>query len=459
MPTERDGDVKTTPEEDAAGSPKTIETTRPSVATVRSFVVTVLDGGANAVSCSSASTRLSIGSHSLNNLVLDDPTVSRFHCELRIDGADVVAADLGSRNGTLVDGVTVREALLRDGSTLRLGNSSIRFNFGDQPVQVALSTGSRFGAVVGASVAMRSAFALLERAAATDATVLLEGETGTGKGAVVEAIHAQSARARGPFVVLDCSSIAPNLLESELFGHEKGAFTGATTRHVGAFEAASGGTLFLDEIGELPLDLQPKLLRALENRIIRRVGSTAAIPVDIRVISATNRNLRAEVNSGQFRSDLYFRLAVVKIALPPLRHRPDDIPPLVEHILAALKAPPEQRDRILRPESIAAMQRAAWPGNVRELRNHIERLLIFDDESFFEGESTLPVAPAPRTDLTVPTDLPYSEARQRILAEFDRQYCTLLLAKHGGQVSRAAAAAGVHRVHFYKILRKTLATR
>ena len=259
------------------------------------------------------------------------------------------------------------------------GASALRFEFSAESNRLPVSAGNAFGKLVGASVAMRTAFALLERAAQSDVTVLLEGETGTGKGVAAEAIHRASTRAAGPFLVVDCGAIPPNLLESELFGHEKGAFTGAVARRVGAFEEASGGTIFLDEIGELAADLQPKLLRVLESKEYRRVGGNAMQKTDVRVVAATNRDLRAEVNAGRFRSDLYFRLAVVKVTIPALRERPEDIPITVETILRALGADEASAAALRTPEFFAALGHSAWPGNVRELRNYLERCLVFQE--------------------------------------------------------------------------------
>ena len=244
-----------------------------------------------------------IGSEPGNDLRIELPTVSRFHCEVRVgaDGARLV--DLGSLNGTFVDGVQVKEAFLRTGSTIRVGDATLQFELAQGGNRLPLSDRTTFGGLIGRSLATRASFALMERAAASEATVLLEGETGTGKGETAEAIHGQSARKAGPFVVVDCAALPANLLESELFGHEKGAFTGADTRRRGAFEEAARGTIFLDEIGELPLDLQPRLLRALENRQVRPLGTNLHRPIDVRIIAATNRDLRAEVNSGRFRPE------------------------------------------------------------------------------------------------------------------------------------------------------------
>jgi DNA-binding NtrC family response regulator len=274
--------------------------------------------------------------------------------------------------------------------------------------------------------------------------VLIEGETGTGKELAAESIHAASPRAHKPFLVIDCGAIPANLLESELFGHEKGAFTGASARRLGIFEEAGGGTVFLDEIGELPPDLQPKLLRVLERREIRRVGANRQQSIDVRVIAATHRDLRAEVNAGRFRSDLYFRLAVVRVPLPPLRERPEDIPMLAEKIVASL-AGPEAARRLLTPELFAALGHHAWPGNVRELRNYLERCLVM--------EQPLPLADgAPAGGSSVDATLRYAEARRRALDDFERRYLEALLALHKGKVSHAARAADMDRVYLYKLL-------
>jgi DNA-binding NtrC family response regulator len=417
---------------------------------VRSFVVTVVEGAAGGASFTSTSDRCGIGSHALNDLCIDDKTVSRFHCEIRLEERAAVVKDLGSRNRTVVDGLVVREAELRDGSLVRLGNSVVRFHFGTRTNRLALSTRTELGGLVGRSAAMRMTFAWLERAAQSDVTVLLEGETGSGKGAAAAAIHKTGGRKDRPLVVVDCAAIPTNLLESELFGHERGAFTGAELRRIGAFEEADGGTVFLDEIGELPVELQPKLLRVLESREIRRVGSNAFRPVDVRVIAATNRDLRAEVNGGRFRPDLYFRLAVVKIALPPLRSRPEDVPLLVERMLDSMGATDEQRAPLRRAETVAELARAAWPGNVRELRNFVEHALLFPDE--LGGDTPLPPAPAAPT--AVDARLPFAEARTRALAEFERSYLEKLLELHHGKVTAAATAAGIGRVYLWKLLKK-----
>jgi DNA-binding NtrC family response regulator len=416
---------------------------------VRRFRLTVLEGGRQpGASWESASDRSSIGSHPSNDLPVDDPTLSRFHCEITIDTGAPRVRDLGSRNGTVVDGVLVNDAFLRSGSVLNLGRVTVRFDLVNEANRLPVSPRSELEGMVGQSIAMRTVFALLERAAATDFTVLLEGETGTGKGKAAEALHAASARRDRPFIVVDCGAIPANLLESELFGHERGAFTGAHARRVGAFEEAHGGTIFLDEVGELPLDLQPKLLRALESREIRRVGANLHQRVDVRVIAATNRDLREEVNQGRFRSDLYFRMAVVRITLPPLRVRPEDIAGLVEQILAKAGAG-AAADKLRTPEFLLSLQRSAWPGNVRELRNHIERCLVFQDAALPDPDS-----PQPPPSLAVDPRVAYAEARRHALDDFERAYVTALLDLHGGRVSQAAASAGIDRVYLYKLMRR-----
>jgi DNA-binding NtrC family response regulator len=418
---------------------------------VRRFRLTVMEGAAKGATWESRSDRCSVGSHEMNDLALADPTVSRFHCEILMGEGGARVKDLDSLNSTIVDGVVVKDAFLRGGSLLRLGRALVRFDFEAEQNRVPLSEKTTFGSLAGGSVAMRTAFALMDRAAGTDATVLLEGETGTGKGKAAEAIHAMSPRKDRAFLVVDCGAIPANLLESELFGHEKGSFTGATQRRVGAFEEASGGTVFLDEIGELPLDLQPKLLRVLENREIRRLGTNAWKPVDVRVIAATNRDLRGEVNAGRFRPDLFFRLAVVRVPLPPLRQRPEDIPLIVEKLLKSMGADPAAFGPLQTPEWLAGLKASAWPGNVRELRNYVERCLVFQDAlPIGEGGEAPPAASGGAVDASVA----YAEARRLAIDHFEREYVKALLARHGGKVAAAASAADVDRVYLYRLMRR-----
>ena len=315
----------------------------------------------------------------------------------------------------------------------------------------------KFGRMVGQSPPMCALFGLLSRASASDATVLIDGETGTGKEVSALAIHEHSARGKGPFIVVDCGAIPAQLLESELFGYERGAFTGAVSARTGAFEAADGGTIFLDEIGELSLDLQPKLLRALEGRKVKRVGANIYHPVDVRVIAATNRNLREEVAAKRFRSDLYYRLAVLHIKLPPLRERKSDLPALVDDVLTHLGV----RDTplavpIRAPEFIEMLGRYRWPGNVRQLRNYLERRVALGEAIAPPGsETSMPPPPSNDQDsLIVSLDQPLKVAREEWNNVFEARYLDGLLSRHGNNVSAAARAAGVNRVHFYRLLRK-----
>jgi DNA-binding NtrC family response regulator len=411
----------------------------------RQFRLSVQDGPDSGQSFIGAG-RATLGTHESVDLVLHDRAVSRFHCEVVIDQGRALLRDLGSTNGTLVNGVVIREAYLADGAVLTIGNSRLVFHLSTEHVRVPISERDRFGGLVGASVPMRSAFTILEQAAASDATVLLEGETGTGKEAAAEAIHLESARREKPFVIVDCAAIPPELLESELFGHERGAFTGAVAARQGAFSAANGGTIFLDEIGELSPELQPKLLRALERREVKRVGSDSYSSVDVRVIAATNRNLRAEVNDKRFRSDLYYRLAVLELRLPPLRERADDLPLLVEHVLRQIGALEHSEAALLRSDAfVARLKRHNWPGNVRELRNHIERCLALRREAPLAAS----IAPAPAGEAAgVNLDQPLRAARDA----FERRYLERVLREQGGNVSAAARAAGFDRIGFYRLL-------
>jgi DNA-binding NtrC family response regulator len=360
----------------------------------------------------------------------------------------VTVRDLGSRNGVTVDGVPVLHAPLRAGAQIGLGHTRLLFEVGDEVVDIELSARDRFELLVGRSPAMRAVFALLERAAPSEATVLLEGETGTGKDSAAESIHQASPRRDGPFVVVDCGAMPGTLLESELFGHERGAFTGADRARRGAFEAASGGTLFLDEIGELPVDLQPALLRALDQKAVRRVGSNELCPVDIRVLAATNRDLHAEVNARRFRSDLYYRLAVIRVTLPPLREREQDLPVLAAHLLAGMGAGELAELPLFRSEAFHEdLRRHSWPGNVRELRNYLETCVAL------RQLAPLPAVDAgPELRVAIDAGKPLRSARDEVVAAFERRYLRELLARSGGNVSAAARAAGVERPYFYRLL-------
>jgi len=412
---------------------------------VRQFRITVEDGADRGASIVSTRDRLTIGTHEIANLRLTDRAVSRFHCELELGEHAVIVRDLRSRNGTTVDNVPVLEAPLRDGAVIGIGTSQLRFQHEAGHADIPLAPAERFGRLVGGSAAIRAVMAELARVAPSDTTVLLAGETGTGKELAAESLHAASPRAGAPLLVVDCGALPPELLDAELFGHARGAFTGAEQDRAGIFEAAAGGTVLLDEIGELPLALQPKLLRVLEAREVRRIGETGYRPVNVRVIAATHRDLRGAVNEGQFRADLYYRLAVVEIRLPALRERHDDLALLVDTILEQLHATDHPLVATLRtPSFYEALAAHAWPGNVRELRNYLERCLAL-------RAPLPPAAHAPPVDPQVANE-PLEQARERWVKVFEHAYLTDLLAKHDGNVTAAARAAGVDRAHLYRLL-------
>ncbi len=404
--------------------------------------------------------RLTIGKASTNDVVLAHQTVSRNHCEIVREKDGYLLRDLGSTNGTLLDGAEVREAFLKPGAVLTVGEIELKVRTFSEQIEVLPSERTRFGAVVGKSRGMREIFGLLERLAPSDATVLLGGETGTGKDVMARAIHQESKRSDRPFIVVDCGAVVANLIESELFGHEKGAFTGASERRRGAFELAHGGTLFLDEIGELPLDLQPKLLRALEARSFRRVGGNKELSVDIRVIAATKRNLAVEVERGKFREDLYFRLAVVPIDLPPLRERKEDLPLLVDHLLEQIEEnDPAAGDLRMAAAAVEALAGHDWPGNVRELRNVLERAAFLAQTG--DGEIRLghvPVgAPVGGGQGIAPTFDPamsYRDTKAAFEQEFERRYVEWLLERHEGNISAAARSADMDRKYLHKLAKK-----
>ena len=390
-----------------------------------------------------------IGKRQLAELVLSDPTVSSLHCEIANRG-ELILRDLGSKNGTFVGSVRVIEAVLPPDESIRVGATVLQVRPLADTVDIPLRDDSDFFGILGGSPVMRALTARLERLAASDATVLIEGETGSGKELVAEALHRAGARRDGPLVVVDCGSLPASLVESELMGHERGAFTGAVAASVGAFERADGGTLFLDEIGELPLDMQPKLLRLIETRSVRRVGGAKSRTVDVRVLSATNRDLAREVQAGRFREDLYFRLAVVRVEVPPLRQRREDIPLLAAHLLRELGADPKQH---LLPETLAALQAYDWPGNVRELRNQLTRMSALPDAALppaAPSSSASPAGATPAVDLGVPLRV----AKQRVVDELERAYVGALLDACGGRVADVARRAGMDRMSIYRIIDK-----
>ena len=395
----------------------------------------------------SRSSRIVVGKHRDSDIVLADDAVSRFHLEIVSEGDRLFAIDLNSTNGTYLDGVRIQRAELREGTLITIGRSQLKLMAAADDAETHGPMRLRFGKMVGTSAASQRIFALMERVAKSDATILLLGETGTGKDMAAQSIHAESERRDGPFVVVDCGALPSELIESELFGHEEGAFTGAVRGRDGAFTAADGGTLFLDEIGELPLALQSKLLRVLERREVRRVGSEQYRSVDVRVIAATNRNLRSDIANKTFRSDLFYRLAVVEIPIPPLRERPEDVLPLVEHLVGAVSERPEFA--FLRStQFVANLSRHPWPGNVRELRNYLDRCVASCAPQALDEHRD--AAPPPETEIDV--DMPIKQARKEWVTEFERRYLTALLERTGGNVSAAARQAGVDRVHLYRLL-------
>ncbi len=401
-----------------------------------------------------------LGSAPDNDLVVDSPTVSRQHARMEFVGSGYLLRDLGSKNGTFIDGVRVMEAFLVAGARVRLGTAEMEFRLEDETVQVALSRSERYGQLLGRSSQMREIFALLAKIAPTRATVLVEGESGTGKELVADAIHQHSPRAAAPLVVFDCSAVAQELIESELFGHVKGAFTGAVAARKGVFEQAHGGTLFLDEVGELPLDLQPKLLRVLESGQVRPVGSGELRRTDVRVVAATNRNLEREVESGQFREDLYYRLAVIKVRLPPLRLRPEDIPLLVQHFLEDSGSAGVH----VSFETMQRLQQHPWQGNVRELKNYVERAVVLADSGRLEtrfltdrglaAQESAADASAHRGNVEADYELPFKDAKARLLDTFERRYWLRLLDETEGNVSEAARRGGIHRKSLEYLIKK-----
>ena len=409
--------------------------------------------------------RATVGTTEGATLRLGDKSVSRMHFEVAARDGGFVVRDLGSTNGTVVEGLRVVEAFLPASARIEAGDTLVRFEILSSESEVALPT--RFGELVGTSPSMRRVFATLQSVAATDATVLVEGETGTGKELVARALHDASPRGSGPFVVVDCGGLPATLIESELFGYERGAFTGAVTARSGAFESADGGTVFLDEIGEMPIDLQPKLLRVLESRSVRRLGSNQPRSIDVRVVAATNRDLRREVNRGAFRADVFYRLAVVMVRVPSLRERPDDIPVLVEAMLESMRERTGRRYQVS-ARTLDRLRHHGWPGNVRELRNFVERSTalatgpqlgvtgMLDDA--IAGEALAGPSPAPAVDDAgapiVETELPYKAAKGRWVDAFEARYLRALLERTGGNVAKAAREAEIDRAYLFRLIKR-----
>jgi transcriptional regulator with GAF, ATPase, and Fis domain len=408
-------------------------------------------GGAPLLVIDDAQPRVLVGKSPACSLRLDDPHVSRRHLAIDVQGRMLRITDLGSSNGTFVNGVRVLDALLAGGETIRLGRTDLYVQLQTRGPKTALPAQTSFGRVRGGSVAMRRLYPACIRLAASDVPVVIEGETGTGKELLAESIHEVSGRAGGPFVVFDCTAVSPSLVESELFGHERGAFTGATGMRRGVFELAHKGTLLVDEIGDLEPSMQPKLLRAVERGEIRRVGGEQSIRVDVRLIAATRRDLDAEVQAGRFRDDLFHRIAVARIELPPLRDRRGDAAMLARLFLEQMGGDPAS----LPPRLLSSWTADSWPGNVRELRNAVARWMALGDvdprhAAGEPGDDEGDVSGPGSEDLlarALASDLPFPRARDLLLQEFERRYVSRLLDEHG-DVAAAAAASGIGRRYF-----------
>jgi two-component system response regulator GlrR len=420
--------------------------TRPLTTTARArhvaqFSLEVVSGPDAGMRAVSDGIELAIGTNPGNQLVLTDAAVSRHHCQIVVEDRGFLLRDLGSTNGTELGGYRILAAYLAPGATIRVGQSTLQFELTADDVVEPLADATALGGVIGRSAAMRRLFFVLERAIATDVAILLEGETGTGKSMLAEAVHDAGPRAKRPFVVVDCGAISAALIESELFGHERGAFTGAVEAKQGMFEAANGGTILLDEIGELPLELQPKLLRVLESRTVTRVGRTKPTKLDLRIIAATNRDLRTEVNANRFRADLFYRISALRVRVPALRERPEDIPLLADAIyreLAGAGATPP-------PGLLAPAARHPWPGNVRELRNFIERSALLGPQ--------LPERAA-TGELDDDRGLSFRDAKARATQLWERRWLERLLSDHDGNLTQAARAAKTDRNYLRDLMRR-----
>ena len=428
-----------------------------------SFAIRVTSGADSGQSFTiepSQPSRVLVGQSPSCNLRLSDRMVSRRHLAFELDGDAIRAVDLESTNGTWVNGLRIYDARLGGGESIQIGETSLSVERVGAATEVKLTAASSFGRVMGASAAMRKIYPLCKRLSESTVPLIIEGETGTGKELLAESLHEVSSRSKGPFVVFDCTAIPPNLVESALFGHERGSFTGATEARKGVFEEGHGGTLLLDEIGDLDLDLQAKLLRALERSEVKRIGSNNWVKVDVRILAATRRDLDQEVQEGRFRDDLFFRLAVTRIELPPLRRREGDIIALARHFwqrLAGPGAPP--------PESfLSRLQNYSWPGNVRELQNAVARRVALGDLAddgappsatshsvMVSGGSTAEGGRG-RMEQILAQSLPLPRARRRVVEEFEQMYLDRVLSEHNGNVARAAAAAGVAR-RYFRLLR------
>ena len=398
---------------------------------------------------------VSFGSAPSCELVLTDKTVSRKHLVAELVGDEVLMIDQGSTNGTFFGGSRFEKIAIGFGAEVKLGRTVVKFLPDEEVLEPEELQVDSYGQLVGGDTRMRRLFTLLNDVAPSDATVLIEGETGTGKELIAEELHYHSRRATGPYIVFDCGAVPGDLIESELFGHVKGAFTGAVADRKGAFAEAHGGTIFLDEIGELPLEMQPSLLRALDKRMVRRVGASQYEKIDVRVIAATNRNLREEVATKAFREDLYFRLAVIRLTVPPLRDRGHDIDRLIDHFIAHFQRllPGDKKLRIT-DQDRARLHRYSWPGNVRELRNIIERACVLAKGETLDLHDTVVAEADTAPPLNVRTDLPFKEAKGQLVEHFEREYIVDLLKRHRMNLSAASREARMDRKHLRELSRK-----
>ncbi len=392
---------------------------------------------------------ITVGTAPGNTLTLSDNTVSRYHAEIRRNEGRIEVEDHRSTNGTQLGGVEIFRAAVPTGSILTLGKSKVRVDDGET-IEVELFGEDRIGGIQGRTPEMRRLMAAIAGAAKGDASVLVVGETGTGKELVARAIHEASPRADRAFEVVGCGSLMPTLVASELFGHERGAFTGADEAATGAFERAQGGTVFLDEIGELAPALQTSLLGVLERKSFRRVGGTKAIPFDVRIVTSTKRDLREEVNRGSFRSDLYYRLAVLTLRGQPLRERPSDIPLLVEALVR--EAGRTDADQIVPLEVMESLKQHRWPGNIRELKHFVDAAIAMGVAPQLESSSDSGLY----VELALHNlkDENYHDTRDKVLFEFEKLYFPRLLERTRGNVAQAAREANMDRSYLIQLLKK-----
>jgi DNA-binding NtrC family response regulator len=419
---------------------------------VRGGALTVKRGEANKSHIEIGADTIVVGRNEACDLVVDDRKVSAVHMEFVATERGVRVRDLGSRNGSFLQDTRIGEVYILKPCVVTLGDTALEF-LPSNPEQVDVPDAAQFGPLVGSSAGMRTVFERLRKAAPTELTVLILGETGTGKELVAAAIHGASARANKPFVVVDCGAIPPSLAESALFGHERGSFTGAVDKRISPFVEADGGTIFLDELGELPVDVQPKLLRALAEQRIKAVGSNTYRPFNARVIAATRRDLVREVNAGTFRSDLYFRVAQLRVELPALRERLEDIPALVKKMVADM-GDKGAYDRITN-DSLERLMRHDWPGNVRELRNVVSVALAFGKEGPLDMAAHLaPMSSVSASESTPVRGRTFQDAKREILARFEREYFTALYHECNGNVSEIGRRAAMERAHVRGYLRR-----